>query len=251
MQEWAPNTLQSKLQFVNVKEREKDRSIPDNLGPLPQDVGTVGSLTIYNTAESPYSAGLKSDPLEAKMRARKQLDDDAEGEDVDDSAVGGGVVSGRDDDMFYNPELGDLPEFDLPDDLMLPNIAQDLTYSQVEKKTEKGKLLPFNPQDLSGIAPSSLAMADLPEIPTDLPDLGLPDDAPPPPPPNGSQAAAAPPPPPPPMSAARPPPPTSAPPPPPPPGPPPPPPPLSSAGPPPPPPPPVAPQADVPDGRAG
>ena len=68
------------------------------------------------------------------MRARKQLDDDVEGgEDVDDSAVGGGVVSGRDDDMFYNPELGDLPEFDLPDDLMLPNIAQDLTYSQVKK----------------------------------------------------------------------------------------------------------------------
>ena len=144
MQEWGPNTLQSKLQFVNVKEREKDRSIPDNLGPLPQDVGTVGSLTIYNTAESPYSAGLKSDPLEAKMRARKQLDDDVEGEDVDDSAVGGGVMSGRDDDMFYNPELGDLPEFDLPDDLMLPNIAQDLTYSQVKKtKTKKKQVATF------------------------------------------------------------------------------------------------------------
>ena len=145
VQEWGPNTLQSKLQFVNVKEREKDRSIPDNLGPLPQDVGTVGSLTIYNTAESPYSAGLKSDPLEAKMRARKQLDDDVEGgEDVDDSAVGGGgVVSGRDDDMFYNPELGDLPEFDLPDDLMLPNIAQDLTYSQVKKTKQKRQVATF------------------------------------------------------------------------------------------------------------
>ena len=75
---------------------------------------------------------MKSDPLEAKMKARKQLDDDVEGEDVDDSALGSGGVVGRDDDMFYNPELGDLPEFDLPDDLMLPNIAQDLTYSQVE-----------------------------------------------------------------------------------------------------------------------
>ena len=47
---------------------------------------------------------------------------------------GGGRMSGRDDDMFYNPELGDLPEFDLPDDLMLPNIAQDLTYSQVKRR---------------------------------------------------------------------------------------------------------------------
>ena len=133
VQECGPNTLQSKLQFVNVKEREKDTSIPDGLGPLPRNVNTVGSLTIYNTAESPYSAGLKSDPLEAKMRARKQLEDDVEGEDVDDSALGSGGISGRDDDMFYNPELGDLPEFDLPDDLMLPNIAQDLTYSQVKK----------------------------------------------------------------------------------------------------------------------
>ena len=135
VQECGPNTLQSKLQFINVKEREKDTSIPDGLGPLPHNVSTVGSLTIYNTAESPYSAGLKSDPLEAKMRARKQLEDDVEGEDVEDSAGPGGVgISGsRDDDMFYNPELGDLPEFDLPDDLMLPNIAQDLTYSQVKR----------------------------------------------------------------------------------------------------------------------
>ena len=81
VQECGPGTLQSKLQFINVKEREKDASIPDGLGPLPHNVNTVGSLTIYNTAESPYSAGLKSDPLEAKMRARKQLEDDLEGED--------------------------------------------------------------------------------------------------------------------------------------------------------------------------
>ena len=76
VQECGPSTLQSKLQFINVKEREKDTSIPDGLGPLPHNVNTVGSLTIYNTAESPYSAGLKSDPLEAKMRARKQLEDE-------------------------------------------------------------------------------------------------------------------------------------------------------------------------------
>ena len=135
VQECGPGTLQSKLQFINVKEREKDNGIPDGLGPLPHNVNTVGSLTIYNTAESPYSAGLKSDPLEAKMRARKQLEDDLEGEDVDDSGLAsGGGMSGRDDDMFYNPELGNLPEFDLPGDLMLPNIAQDLTYSQVKRR---------------------------------------------------------------------------------------------------------------------
>ena len=26
--------------------------------------------------------------------------------------------------MFYSPDMGDLPDFDLPDDLELPNIAQ-------------------------------------------------------------------------------------------------------------------------------
>ena len=29
-------------------------------------------------------------------------------------------------DIFYFPEMGDLPEFELPDTLELPNIATDL-----------------------------------------------------------------------------------------------------------------------------
>ena len=96
-------------------------------------------------------AGLSKDNFEEseeknmEMEKQKTLDEffkpesktdsnKGEGEDVEDSAGPGiGGISGRDDDMFYNPELGDLPEFDLPDDLMLPNIAQDLTYSQVKR----------------------------------------------------------------------------------------------------------------------
>ena len=34
-----------------------------------------------------------------------------------------GTVGGEGLSMFYSPDIGDLPEFDLPDDLELPNIA--------------------------------------------------------------------------------------------------------------------------------
>ena len=43
------------------------------------------------------------------------------------SALHGGTEGGPENrDMFYFPDMGDLPEFDLPEDLELPNIASDL-----------------------------------------------------------------------------------------------------------------------------
>ena len=46
-------------------------------------------------------------------------------EDV--SALHGGTEGSVENrDMFYFPDMGDLPEFDLPEDLELPNIASDL-----------------------------------------------------------------------------------------------------------------------------
>ena len=46
-------------------------------------------------------------------------------EDV--SALHGGTEGGLENrDLFYFPDMGDLPEFDLPEDLELPNIASDL-----------------------------------------------------------------------------------------------------------------------------
>ena len=36
------------------------------------------------------------------------------------------------EDLFYSPDLDDLPELDLPDVLNLPNIAQDLSYEPTE-----------------------------------------------------------------------------------------------------------------------
>jgi hypothetical protein len=132
VQEFGPTTLQSKLQFVTVKDRQVDERAGEGLGPLPGDLNTVGALTVYNTAESPYSAGVKSDPLAARSRARRPQEDQEDIPEEGGPPEGEGVMMGRDqDNMFYSPDLGDLPDFDLPDDLMLPNIAQDLNYSQV------------------------------------------------------------------------------------------------------------------------
>ena len=51
-----------------------------------------------------------------------------------DTALHGDHEAGgvEDRDMFYFPEMGDLPLFDLPDDLQLelPNIATDLQVSR-------------------------------------------------------------------------------------------------------------------------
>ena len=129
VQECGPATLPGKLQFVAVKGRARDRTVPEGPGALPRDLACAGALTVYNTAQSPYSRGDKSDPLEARTRARRQQEEQEEQEEQ--GPVGGGAGAGGAEELFYSPELGDLPDFDLPDDLMLPNIAQDLHYSQV------------------------------------------------------------------------------------------------------------------------
>ena len=167
-------------------------------------------------------------------------------EDV--SALHGGTEGGLENrDLFYFPDMGDLPEFDLPEDLELPNIASDLQVCPLLCHRPLMLTTPaqFQLAEAEGatIVPT-LNLAELPEeIMEDLPDItaaspaqagGPPAAAAPPPPPaaiSGPQPPAVVSPPPPPPAAVSPPPP-----PPPPTGQPPPPPQLSS---PPPPPPPV------------
>merc|ERR1719210_737668 len=109
------------------------------------------------------------------------------------SALHGDHEAGVEDrDMFYFPEMGDLPSFDLPDDLQLelPNIATDLQ---------------FQLQDTGPAIVPTLNFADIPDnIIEDLPDItdGIIDDnsfqeaasSPPIPPPPSSSTASAPPP---------------------------------------------------------
>ena len=94
---------------------------------------SASSLTVFNTAQCPYVSdqgeGVTEDPLEARARAKAKTraqEGAAESEDVSALQVDIGDGAGENRDMFYLPEMGVMPEFDLPEDLELPNIASDL-----------------------------------------------------------------------------------------------------------------------------
>ena len=134
LQEFNTKTLQQKLQFYSFKAKRREESAT-GLGSIPQGLSSASSLTVFNTAQCPYDqageAGgqVTEDPLEARARARARTRPEQEEATSDDvSALQGDMGDGAGDnrDMFYLPELGDMPEFDLPEDLELPNIASDL-----------------------------------------------------------------------------------------------------------------------------
>ena len=136
LQEFNTKTLQQKLQFYSFKAKTRGESVT-GLGSIPQGLSSASCLTVFNTAQCPYvsdqagEAGgqVTEDPLEARARARARTrpeQEEAGSEDV--SALQGDMGDGAGDnrDMFYLPELGDMPELDLPENLELPNIASDL-----------------------------------------------------------------------------------------------------------------------------
>ena len=103
----------------------------EGLGSLPTNLTSASSLTVYNTVQTVYNNvqdKASEDPLAAKSKQKTKLGEST-GEMIKDdpSALHGDYDGGNDDkDMFYFPEMGDLPTFDLPDALELPNIATDL-----------------------------------------------------------------------------------------------------------------------------
>ena len=138
LQEFTSKTLQTKLQFYSFKSK---RNIDDKnnrgLGSVPDNLRSASNLTVYNTGQCPYNMEVVTeDPLEAgtrstKMRQAKMVNNHEDvGDGGKDTALHGDHEAGgvEDRDMFYFPEMGDLPLFDLPDDLQLelPNIATDL-----------------------------------------------------------------------------------------------------------------------------
>ena len=136
LQEFNTKTLQQKLQFYSFKTKRREGSAA-GLGPIPQGLNSASSLTVFNTAQCPYVSDqvgegadgqVTEDPLEARARAKARRPEQEAGESEDVSALQGdmGDGGGENRDMFYLPELGDMPEFDLPEDLELPNIASDL-----------------------------------------------------------------------------------------------------------------------------
>ncbi|XP_039725088.1 LOW QUALITY PROTEIN: WASH complex subunit 1 [Pteropus medius] len=149
--------LQEKLKYfpvcVNTKPEPEDEA-EEGLGGLPSNISSVSSLLLFNTTENLYKKYVFLDPLAgAVTKTHVMLGAETE-EKLFDAPLS---ISKREqleqqmpENYFYVPDLGQVPEIDVPSYLPdLPGIADDLMYSA----------------DLGpGIAPS--APGTIPELPT-------------------------------------------------------------------------------------
>ncbi|XP_061494658.1 WASH complex subunit 1-like isoform X2 [Rhineura floridana] len=195
-------TLQEKLKYfpvcVAAKVHQEDDA-EEGLGSLPRNVRSLSSLLLFNTTENLYKKYVFLDPLAGavtKIHVALATDTEEKLFDAPLSITKRGQLDKQvAENYFYVPNLGQVPEIDVPSYLPdLPGIAADLMYSA----------------DLGpGIAPSALGTA-IPELPTfntesaeplrqDLQEGAAPPLPPPPPPPPPPEmpASALPPPPPP------------------------------------------------------
>lgn len=128
-------SIKEKLQFYNVqlntKQNKGDKS-DQGLGGLPKDIPSVSSLLLFNTTENPYKKYVVLDPLEGAItKTRKGLDEEEE-----NLAAAPVTITNREQmellgltNYFYVPNLGDVPELDVPVHLPdLPGIADDLAW---------------------------------------------------------------------------------------------------------------------------
>ncbi|XP_004553312.2 WASH complex subunit 1 [Maylandia zebra] len=201
--------LQEKLMYFPVCVRNKKKTedeTEEGLGSLPRNISSVSSLLLFNTTENLYKKYVFLDPLAgAVTKTHTTLETEKEDKPFDAPLS----ITKREqlerqiaESYFYVPDLGQVPEIDVPSYLPdLPGIADDLSYSA----------------DLGpGFAPSG-PTHNIPELPcfseessapgTQLQLDGTPPPPPPPPPPPepslppAAPASAPPPPPPPPPPA--------------------------------------------------
>ncbi|KAH1187619.1 hypothetical protein KIL84_020368, partial [Mauremys mutica] len=199
-------SLQEKLKYfpvcVSTKVHQEDDA-EEGLGSLPRNISSLSSLLLFNTTENLYKKYVFLDPLAgAVTKTHVTLGTDTE-EKLFDAPLSitkrGQLDRQVAENYFYVPDLGQVPEIDVPSYLPdLPGIADDLMYSA----------------DLGpGIAPSAPSSA-IPELPTfntesvenfrpGLQDGVLVPPPPPPPPPPLVMPISAPPPPPLPQPASR------------------------------------------------
>ncbi|MBN3304525.1 WASH1 protein, partial [Amia calva] len=150
--------LQEKLMYfpvcVNAKRRSEDET-EEGLGSLPRNISSVSSLLLFNTTENLYKKYVLLDPLAgAVTKTHNALETEKEEKPFDaplSMTTREQLERQTAENYFYVPDLGQVPEIDVPSYLPdLPGIADDLTYSA----------------DLGpGIAPSGPASA-IPELPT-------------------------------------------------------------------------------------
>uniref|UniRef100_A0A452GHM1 WH2 domain-containing protein n=1 Tax=Gopherus agassizii TaxID=38772 RepID=A0A452GHM1_9SAUR len=151
-------SLQEKLKYfpvcVSTKVHQEDDA-EEGLGSLPRNISSLSSLLLFNTTENLYKKYVFLDPLAgAVTKTHVTLGTETE-EKLFDAPLSitkrGQLDRQVAENYFYVPDLGQVPEIDVPSYLPdLPGIAADLMYSA----------------DLGpGIAPSASSSA-IPELPT-------------------------------------------------------------------------------------
>lgn len=141
--------------YVNSKQRSEDEK-EEGLGSLPRNVNSVSSLLLFNTTENLYKKYVFLDPLAgAVTKTHTTLKTEKEDKPFDAPLS----ITKREqlerqtaENYFYVPDLGQVPEIDVPSFLPdLPGIADDLMYSA----------------DLGpGFAPSVPSSTSIPELPS-------------------------------------------------------------------------------------
>lgn len=126
--------MKEKLQFFNVHldpNKRKEGNKEEGLGSLPKNLHSISSLLLFNTTENPYKKYVMLDPLSgAVTKTRSNIEEEqsigaapisiTQGEEIDRMAA---------TNYFYVPNLGAVPEIDVPVYLPdLPGIADDLAY---------------------------------------------------------------------------------------------------------------------------
>ncbi|XP_014325337.1 WASH complex subunit 1 [Xiphophorus maculatus] len=165
---------------VSNKKKTEDET-EEGLGSLPRNISSVSSLLLFNTTENLYKKYVFLDPLAGAVTKTHQTLETEKEEKPFDAPLS---ITTREqlerqtaESYFYVPDLGQVPEIDVPSYLPdLPGIADDLSYSA----------------DLGpGFAPSGPTL-NIPELPSFSgesvspgPELqnNLPPPPPPPPPP--------------------------------------------------------------------
>ncbi|KAM4733894.1 WASH complex subunit 1 [Anableps anableps] len=171
---------QEKLTYFPVcvgnKKKSEDET-EEGLGSLPRNISSVSSLLLFNTTENLYKKYVFLDPLAGAVTKTHQTLETEKEEKPFDAPLS---ITKREqlerqtaESYFYVPDLGQVPEIDVPSYLPdLPGIADDLSYSA----------------DLGpGFAPSGPNL-NIPELPSFseesvAPGTGLQNNLPPPPPP--------------------------------------------------------------------
>ncbi|XP_056272914.1 WASH complex subunit 1 isoform X2 [Pseudoliparis swirei] len=129
--------LQEKLLYFPVcvsKKKKSEDETEEGLGSLPRNISSVSSLLLFNTTENLYKKYVFLDPLAgAVTKTHRTLETEKEEKPFDAPLS----ITKREqldrqtaESYFYVPDLGQVPEIDVPSYLPdLPGIADDLSYS--------------------------------------------------------------------------------------------------------------------------